>query len=120
MVSGPNLRKLSAGLGSVPVAKLEPPFIGLAPFGRDWVPDIFFTRSRDRGEFLRLADRLCREFRAEVVERYGGEGEEAKEYWTLRVDGSDWLLMRCFYPRGISLNGGSMKDLPAFESIAHG
>jgi hypothetical protein len=85
------------------VAKPKPSIIGLAPFGRDWVPNIFLTRSRDRSEFLRLAEWLVREFRAEVVDRYGGGGEEAKEYWTRRVDGSDWLLMRCHYSEGISL-----------------
>lgn len=102
---------------AVPVGKREPPIIGLAPYGREWVPALVLTRSRERREFLILAEWLCREFRAEVVERYGGEGEEDKEYWTLRVDGSDWLLMRCYYPIGVSLNGGSMGDLPAFEAI---
>lgn len=100
------------------MARPEPPIIGLAPYGRDWVPNIFLTSRRDRGEFLGFAEWLCREFPAQVIERYGGEGEEAKEYWTLRVDGSDWLLMRCYYPRGISLAAHSMTDLPAFEAIA--
>jgi hypothetical protein len=100
------------------MARVEPPYFGLAQFGREWVPSIVFTRSRDRAEFARLAGWLCREFGAEVVERYGGAGEEDKEYWTLRVAGSDWLLMRCFYPRGISLDGHRPADLPAFEAIA--
>jgi hypothetical protein len=100
------------------MAKGDPPCFGLMRFGREWVPSIVFTRSRDRGEFVRLADWLCRDFRAEVVSRYGGEGEQDKEYWTLRVAGSDWLLMRCFYPSGISLDGRHLTDLPAFEAIA--
>jgi hypothetical protein len=77
-----------------------------------------FTAARDRPEFLRLADWLCREFGAAVVERYGGDGADDKEYWTLRAGGSDWLLMRCFYPRGISLDSKSPRDLPVFERIA--
>jgi hypothetical protein len=100
------------------VAKPEPPLIALASVGRDWAPGVLFTESRDRAEFVRLAEWLCREFGAEVVERYGGDREEDKEYWTLRVAGSDWLLIRSYYPRGISLHGPSMKDLPAFEAIA--
>jgi hypothetical protein len=75
-----------------------------------------FTRAR--AEFLRLADWLCREFGAVVVERYGGEGPDNKEYWTLRVGASDWMLMRCYYPHGISLDSHSPVDLPAFERIA--
>ena len=71
------------------MATVEPPYFGLARFGREWVPSIVFSGSRDRGEFLRLADWLCREFAAEVVERYGGQGIDDKEYWTLRVAGSD-------------------------------
>ena len=54
------------------MARVEPPYFGLARFGREWVPSILFTRGRDRAEFVRLADWLCREFGAEVVERYGG------------------------------------------------
>jgi hypothetical protein len=100
------------------MAKVEPPYFGLGQLGREWVPTIFFTRSRDRAEFLRLADWLSREFHGEVVERYGGEGKEDKEYWTLRIAGSDCLLMRCFYPHGISLDGRRTTDLPAFEAIA--
>ncbi|MFL5343081.1 MAG: hypothetical protein ACJ8F7_23360 [Gemmataceae bacterium] len=100
------------------MATVEPPNFWLGRYGREWVPGILFTRSRDRAEFIRLADWLCREFGAEVVERYGGEGEEDKEYWTLRASGSDWLLMRCFYPRGISLDGKSPRDLEVFERIA--
>jgi hypothetical protein len=100
------------------MARVEPPYIGLSRYGRTWVPGILFARSRDRAEFIRLADWLCREFAAEVVKRYGGEGEQDKEYWTLRVAGSDWLLMRCFYPHGISLDGQCQEDLPAFEAIA--
>jgi hypothetical protein len=99
------------------MARIEPPYLGLARLGREWVPSILFTHSRDRAEFLRLADWLYREFSAEVVERYGGESAD-KEYWTLRHAGSDWLLMRCFYPRGISLGGQHPADLPAFEAIA--
>jgi hypothetical protein len=100
------------------MARVQPPYLGLARFGRAWVPSIVFARDRDRAEFVRLADWLCREFGAEVVERYGGEAEQDKEYWTLRVAGSDWLLMRCFYPHGISLDGSRPADLPAFEAIA--
>ena len=96
----------------------EPPYIGLARYGRVWVPSIFFTRERDREEFLRLAGWLCEEFGADIVERYGGKGEDDKEYWTLRVAGSDWMLMRCFCPKGISLGGQNAADLPAFEVIA--
>jgi len=100
------------------MARVEPPYFGLGTFGREWVPMIVFTASRDRAEFLRLADWLCREFSVEVVERYGGSGEDDKEYWTLRSPASDWLLMRCFYPRGISLDSTSPRDLPVFERIA--
>lgn len=100
------------------MAKVEPPYFWLGCYGREWVPGIVFTRSRDRAEFVRLADWLCREFGAEVVERYGGPGAEDKEYWTLRGAGSHWLLMRCFYPHGISLDGKSGRDLPVFERIA--
>lgn len=99
------------------MAKVEPPYFGLVRFGREWVPSIFFTRSRDRAEFVRLAEWLGREFHVEVAERYGGEGEDSKEYWTLRVGNSNWLLMRCFYPSGISLDGSRPDDLPAFEAI---
>ncbi|MCC2668632.1 MAG: hypothetical protein K0Q72_1103, partial [Armatimonadetes bacterium] len=100
------------------MAKIEPPYCGLARFGREWIPVVVFTASRDRAEFLRLGEWLCREFGAEVVERYGGEGPDNKEYWTLRVAESDWLLMRCFYPHGISLDSNSPRDLPKFERIA--
>lgn len=100
------------------MGKVEPPYIGLAPYGCAWAPSIFFTRNRDREEFLGLADWLCGQFGADVIERYGGSGEDDKEYWTLRVAGSDWLLMRCFYPTGISLSGQCAGDLPAFEEIA--
>lgn len=100
------------------MGKVEPPYLSLAPYMREWPPGLLFTRSRDRGEFLRLADWLCGEFGADVIERYGGGGEDDKEYWTLQVAGSDWLLMRCFYPRGISLWGPRADDLPAFEAIA--
>ncbi|QEH39188.1 hypothetical protein OJF2_78000 [Aquisphaera giovannonii] len=57
-------------------------------------------------------------FRAEVVERCGGEREEEKEHRTFRVPGSGWMLMRCFDPRGISLDGKRPEDLPAFEAMA--
>lgn len=100
------------------MAKVEPPYWGLARYGRDWVPTVVFSRARDRAEFLRLAEWLGREFAAEVVKRYGGEGPDDKEYWTLRVGASDWMLMRCYYPLGISLDSYSPADLPAFERIA--
>ncbi|WP_020470422.1 hypothetical protein [Zavarzinella formosa] len=100
------------------MAKVDSPYVGLVRFGREWAPSIFFTRDRDRAEFLRLAGWLCQRFRAEVIDRYGGEEAESKEYWTLRVGESDWLLMRCFCPGGISLDGKHQTDLPAFEAIA--
>jgi hypothetical protein len=100
------------------MARVEPPYFGLARYGREWVPVIVFTRSRDRAEFVRLADWLCQEYRVEVVERYGGDRADDKDYWTLRSTGSDWLLMRCFYPHGISLDSKSPRDLPVFERIA--
>ena len=99
------------------MAKIEPPYFGLVRQGREWVPAIVFTTSRSRAEFLRLAEWLCREFDAEVIERHGGEGPDEKEYWMLRVAGADWLLMRCFYPHGISLDSNSPGDLPHFERI---
>jgi hypothetical protein len=100
------------------MSRPEPPLFGLARYGRDWVPNIHFTRSRDRREFLRLAEWLCREYHGEVAEHYGGEGEDHKEYWTIRIGESDWLLMRCFYPYGISLGTDRAADLPTFEAIA--
>lgn len=96
----------------------EPPLFGLARYGRDWVPNIYFTHSRYRAEFVRLAGWLCREYHGQVVKRYGGEGDDQKEYWTIRVGESDWLLMRCFYPHGISLGTDRPDDLPTFEAIA--
>lgn len=100
------------------MGRVEPPYFGLARYGREWVPSIVFTRSRDRSEFLRLAEWLCRDFGGEVVERYGGEDEDAKEYWTIRVGESRWMLSRCFYPVGISLDSDHGPDLPTFETIA--
>lgn len=61
------------------MAKIQPPYFGLARCGREWVPVVVFTASRDRAEFLRLADWLCREFHAQVVKRHGGEGTDDKE-----------------------------------------
>jgi hypothetical protein len=98
--------------------RVEPPYFGLARYGRNWVPSIHFSRSRDRAEFLRLADSLCRDHGGTVVERYGSDDEDAKEYWTIAVGESRWLLMRCFYPHGISLDSDRPADLPAFEAIA--
>lgn len=87
--------------------RVDPPYFGLARFVREWVPLIHFTRSRERGEYG-----------GEVVERYGGDGPDQKEYWTIRVDDANWLLMRCYYPCGVSLDTDRPEDLPAFEAIA--
>lgn len=106
------------GRGGLRVARVQPPYFGLCQYGREWVPVVVFANTRDRAEFLRLADWLCHEFGADVVERYGGAGVEDKEYWTLRVGRSEWMLMRCFYPHGISLDTNSPGDLPVFERIA--
>ena len=100
------------------MARIVPPYFGLAQYGREWVPSVVFTTTLDRAEFVRIADWLCREFGAEVVKRYGNEAPDGKEYWTLRAGGSEWLLMRCYYPRGISLDSNSPADLPMFERIA--
>jgi len=97
---------------------VEPPYLYLWQRGREWAPGIQFTSSRERSEFVRLADWLVCEFGAEVVERRGGQSPEDKEYWTLRSAGSQWLLSRCYYPRGIDLAGEHVADLPAFEAIA--
>jgi hypothetical protein len=99
-------------------SRIETPYFGLARYGRDRVPSVVFTSSRDRGEFLRLAGWICRDFGGEVVERYGGDGEDHKEYWTIRVGEARWMLCRCFFPRGISLDTDLPSDLPAFEEIA--
>lgn len=91
---------------------------GLVTNGTDWVPWIWFTDSRDRATFLEIADWIQSQFDLQLVEKYGSTAEDAKEYWTYTRNSSKWMLMRCYYPLGISLDGYSPYDLSDFEKLA--
>ncbi len=91
--------------------------MGLVNFGTDWVPTILFTTVRDRKLFLEIASWLQTQFDLELVEEYGSQAEDGKEYWTFMHNTSKWMLLRCFYPHGISLDGYSPHDLLDFEVI---
>ncbi len=93
----------------------HPPYFYL---GRRWSPGLLFSRERGRELFVRIASRLAAEFGALVVEAYGGQGEESKEYWTLQIGGSRLLLMRTFYPTGIALCGESWQNVATVEAVA--
>lgn len=87
---------------------------------------IHFSPSRERTEFLRVADVLRQEFNLKLVETFGGVEADAKEYWTFANDRARLLLMRCCCPRGISLEGATRfpngnfadSDNPTIEAIA--
>jgi hypothetical protein len=91
---------------------------GLVQYGSDWVPSLIFTRDRDRALFLEIADWLTSQFDLHLVEEYGHPSEDGKEYWTYHTSNSKWMLMRCYYPCGISLDSDSSKDFATFEMIA--
>ena len=91
---------------------------GLIPYGADWVPSLFFTEHRDRDVFLWIADWLKTKFSLNLIEEYGATSPDGKEYWTFETDHSRWMLMRCYFPRGISLDSDSPRDLATFEDIA--
>ncbi|WP_149499987.1 hypothetical protein [Roseiconus lacunae] len=92
--------------------------IGLVTYGADWVPTIIFTDARDRKLFLKIAGWLQSKFDLELVEEYGSTAEDGKEYWTFNHNNSKWMLLRCYYPHGISLDGYSPHDLNDFETIS--
>lgn len=96
----------------------EDAYFGLAPYGADWVPALIFTRNRDRALFLEIANWLNTQFDLQLVEDYGTPSDDGKEYRTYRTSHSKWMLSRCYYPLGISLDSDSAKDLAVFEMIA--
>jgi hypothetical protein len=93
-------------------------YFGLVQYGSAWVPSLIFTRDRDRALVLEIADWLTSQFELHLVEEYGDPSEDGKEYWTYRTTNSKWMLMRCYYPCGISLDRDSSEDFATFEMIA--
>jgi len=91
---------------------------GVVIYDRQWVPSIHFTRDRDRILFLRIAEWLQNHFALQLTEQYGCSTEDGKEYWSFTRESSKWMLVRCYSPLGISLDGYSPTDLTDFESIA--
>jgi hypothetical protein len=72
------------------------------------------SEETDRATFARIAARLCAEFGAQITERYGGEGDDEKEYWWLSVGGVTLLLMR---KHGIGLLGSSPREIELARRI---
>lgn len=59
----------------------------------EWLACIVFQTADDQAALREVADRLSREYSAEVTERYGFP-EGSKEYWWLRVQDTTLLLLR--------------------------
>ena len=92
----------------------RPPYLWMGPKGALWLE---FTLDDSRETFLALAGRLGREFGAVVTERYGGQGNEDKEYWWLDVEGSSLLLMRKA-GLGTALGGSVPEDVASLARLA--
>ena len=79
-------------------------YLWLSP---NWTAAVEFGGGHDRARFVRVAERLCREFQAVVTERYPDFPNEGhKEYWWLTVAGRPMLLMHGPPPWGAGLSGG--------------
>ena len=85
--------------------KPKPPYLWM---GRGFGVWLELTSDDSHASFHDLARQLCAEFDGTIVEQYPpGIHDGEKEYWTLFLDGKNYLLMRlCGTGTALGCNGG--------------